>query len=215
MLEGDNRWQRFRFNWRDGCMVQNCERTFTIGNLDTDNRPIAGIFESQVVEGSTLEIAEHGLNFRFGLIALGIAEQWIIPAVVGQQGPVALSALLGDLMSDVCLDVDQFVNNPGFCQNVIVNALSAIIIDQLGGFNFDPDEFRISGSATLVDSDTDLRIDQLQNGVWHGTINTDELNLSFNGCFTGCREAECPAPENECVIPAFVPEMDMMGMNSN
>jgi hypothetical protein len=215
MLEGDNRWQRFRFNWRDGCMVQDCDRTFTIGNLDTDNRPIAGIFDSQVVEGSTLEIAEHGLNFRFGLIALGIAEQWIIPAVVGQQGPVALSALLGDLMSDVCIDVDQFLNRPDFCQNVIVNALSAIIIDQLGGFNFDPDEFRISGSATLVDSDTDLRIDQLQNGVWHGTINTDELNLSFNGCFTGCREAECPAPENECVIPAFVPEMDMMGMNSN
>jgi hypothetical protein len=37
MLGGDNRWQRFRFDWRNGCMAQDCSREFTIGNLDNDN----------------------------------------------------------------------------------------------------------------------------------------------------------------------------------
>lgn len=217
LLRGDNRWQRFRFDWRNGCMVPDCSREFTIGNLDNDSRPVFGQFDAQVVENSTLEIGEHGLSFRFGVIALGIAEQWIFPAVVGRQGqgPTPISELLGDLMSDICIDIDDFANNPGFCQNVIVAALSALIIDQLGGFDFSPDEFRLTGSATLVDGDNDLRIDQLANGVWYGTITTDNLDLSFNGCFTGCRDAECPAPDNECMIPLFMPEMEMdeMGMN--
>ncbi len=222
MLGGDNRWQRFRFQWRDGCMAQNCDREFTIGNLDNDNRPIAGLFDAEVVNTQTLEIADHGLNFRFGLIALGIAEQWILPSVVGRQGPVSLRELLGDLMSDTCRDVDQLVNQMGFCQNVIVNALSAVIIDQLSNLDFSPEQFRINGSATLVDSNTDLRIDTLQDGVWYGSIDTGDVLLRFNGCFTGCRDAECPAPENECEIPMFIPEMDnmemsddMMGMNDN
>ena len=215
MLSGDNRWQRFRFEWRDGCMAQDCNREFTIGNLDQDNRPIAGLFDAQVVESSTLEIAEHGLNFRFGLIALGIAEQWVLPSIVGRQGPVSLRDLLGDLMSDVCIDVDNFVGRNGFCQSVIVNALSAVIIDQLGNLDFSPEQFKITGSATLVDADADLRIDQLANGVWYGTIDTGDTTLSFNGCFTGCRDNECVAPDNECVIPMFVPEMEEMGMNGN
>jgi hypothetical protein len=196
-------------------MVQDCNREFTIGNLDSDNRPIAGLFDAQVVESTTLEIAEHGLNFRFGLIALGIAEQWVLPSVVNRPAPVSLRDLLGDLMSDVCLDVDSLVGRPGFCQSVIVNALSAVIIDQLSNLDFSPEQFRITGSATLVDNDLDLRIDQLQNGVWYGTIDTGDVTLSFNGCFTGCRDAECPAPENECMIPLFVPGMEEMGMNGN
>lgn len=212
MLTGDNRWQRFRFEWRDGCMAQDCNREFTIGNLDNDNRPIAGIFDAEVVEAQTLDIKDHGLNFRFGLIALGIAEQWVLPSVTGLPAPTSLRDTLGNLMADVCIDLDNAVSNPGFCQSVIVNALSAVIIDQLGNLNFSPEQFRINGSATLVDSDTDLRIDKLENGVWYATIDTGDTNLFFNGCFTGCRDAECPAPENECTIPMFVPEMEMMEM---
>lgn len=221
MLSGDNRWQRFRFEWRDGCMAQNCDRTFTIGNLDNDNRPIAGLFDAEVVDAQTLEIFDHGLNFRFGLIALGIAEQWVLPSVVGRQGPVSLRDLLGELMRDTCISIDMTVGQMNFCQNVIVNALSAVIIDQLSNLDFSPEQFRINGSATLVDSNTDLRIDTLQNGVWYGSIDTGNTILRFNGCFTGCRDAECPAPDNECEIPLFVPEMDnmnmndMMGMNGN
>ena len=223
MLSGDNRWQRFRFQWREGCMAQDCDREFTIGNLDNDNRPIAGLFDAEVVEAQTLNIYDHGLNFRFGLIALGIAEQWILPAVVGRQGPVTLTDLLGDLMASTCQDIDNYIGNQGFCQNVIVNALSAVIIDQLGNLDFSPEQFRINGSATLVDGDTDLRIDQLQEGVWYGSIDTGDTLLRFNGCFTGCRDMECPAPENDCVIPMFIPEpepeemeeMEMMGMNGN
>lgn len=216
MLTGDNRWQRFRFQWRDGCMAQNCDREFTIGNLDNDNRPIAGLFDAEVIDAQTLDIYDHGLNFRFGLIALGIAEQWVLPSVVGRQGPVSLRDLLSDLMATTCVDIDNYISNPGFCQNVIVNALSAVIIDQLSNLNFSPEQFRINGSATLVDNDTDLRIDQLKDGVWYGSIDTGNVMLRFNGCFTGCRDAECVAPENECDIPMYIPEMnEMMGMNGN
>ncbi|MEE2644224.1 MAG: hypothetical protein VYD19_04770, partial [Myxococcota bacterium] len=87
IIEGvDNRWQSFRFLWRNGCAEPNpadCEREFTIGDLERLERPIAGTFNA-VVEGETLEIGGHGLNFQYGLIGLGIAESWLLPTLLSE-----------------------------------------------------------------------------------------------------------------------------------
>ena len=93
------------------------------------------------------------------------------------------------------------INQPGFCEDVLINAVSAIIIDQLGRLDFEPDQFRVQGRATLVDENIDLRIDQMIDGEWYGQIDTGDFQLSFNGCFVGCRDFECEVPLDTCDIP--------------
>ena len=208
MIEAYNRWQSFRFVWRDGCpMGDDCTREFTIGDLDRFARPIEGRFEAQVA-GPEMTIFEHGMTFRYGLIALGLIETWLIPAVLGTQVgvPVTLNELLADVFEQTCIDVDQALSNPGFCENVLINAVSAVIVDQLGRLDFEPDQFRLQGRATLVDENIDLRIDQIIDGQWVGQIDTGDFQLEFNGCFVGCRDMECAEPLDSCEIEMWMPQ---------
>lgn len=208
MIEAYNRWQSFRFIWRDGCMMgDDCTRNFTIGDLDRLARPVEGRFDAQV-DGSEMTIFEHGMTFRYGLIALGLMETWLIPAVLGTQigVPVQINDLLSDVFEGVCVDVDSAIGQQGFCENVLISALSAIIVDQLGRLNFAPEQFRLQGRATLVDENIDLRIDQMIDGQWVGQIDTGDFQLGFNGCFVGCRDMECAAPLDTCDIEMWMPQ---------
>jgi glycerophosphoryl diester phosphodiesterase len=58
----------------------------------------------------------------------------------------------------------------------------------------------------LKDTDGDLNIDLLDNGVWTGSIAfTDQATVPFRGCFKGCKErigAECQDDLTICEIPA-------------
>ena len=208
MIEAYNRWQTFRFVWRDGCMMgDDCTRDFTIGDLDRLARPVEGLFDAQV-DGPEMTIFEHGMTFRYGLIALGLMETWLIPAVLGTQigVPVRINDLLADVFETVCADVDSALNQPGFCENVLISAVSAVIVDQLGRLDFEPDQFRLQGRATLVDENIDLRIDQMIDGQWVGQIDTGDFQLGFNGCFVGCRDMECAAPLDTCDIEMWTPQ---------
>ncbi|MEE2643789.1 MAG: hypothetical protein VYD19_02540, partial [Myxococcota bacterium] len=207
----DNRWQSFRFLWRNGCAEPNpadCEREFTIGDLERLERPIAGTFDA-VVEGETLQVGGHGLNFQYGLIGLGIAESWLLPTLLSEMGPLRLEEALALVLP--CGDINQALNgnpNSGFCENVLVTALSAFLVDQLGSLDFSPEQFSIEGYATARDSDGDLNIDQLIDGVWLGEIELGEDRLlSFSGCFNACRDAECAAPYDDCTIPPLAPRL--------
>jgi hypothetical protein len=219
----DNRWLRFRFNWRDDCMANECEREFTIGNIDTLARPIAGIFDA-TIEEQQLKISEHGMTFRYGLIILGLAETWVIPAVLNQPGPVSLNDLISELMEGICPEIDMLSGQMGFCDSVIVTALSAVIVDQLGRLEFDPDQFRLRGYATMVDDNQDLRVDRMVDGVWCGSVDLGSSQVGFNGCFVGCRDAECEGEANECLISMDLSvceemensdSMEIMEMSSN
>ncbi|MEZ4474141.1 MAG: hypothetical protein R3F60_25810 [bacterium] len=206
----DNRWQQFRFQWRNGCpMGENCQRQFAIGNLDQERRPIAGVFESYLESREDpdtgrsdlyLVIEPHSLNFRYGIIILGLAEAWIIPAIVGQPGPMTLEDLLGTLLP--CDQINDFFGDPmsGLCEDILVAALSEILYDQIRRLDFAPEAFQLRGTAIPVDEDGNLEIDRLQSGKWIGSLRIGDQELSFNGCFEGCRgDEECPPPECDIV----------------
>ena len=114
--------------------------------------------------------------------------------------------LLDDTLNCTEADVDNALNQPGFCENVLISAVSAVIVDQLGRLNFEPDQFRLQGRATLVDENIDLRIDQMIDGQWVGQIDTGDFQLGFNGCFVGCRDMECAAPLDTCDIEMWTPQ---------
>lgn len=207
MVGNDNRWQKFRFIWRDGCPQPGmCEREFTIGDLDVERRPIAGAFTAEL-RGVELHIQPHSLNVKYGLILLGIAEQWVIPAILGEQGPVTIEDMLAAWLP--CEEINNFFNDqtPGVCEEVLVQALSDVITDQIGRLDVDVDQFVLEGDCSPLDTDGDLRIDTLANGVWRGTMRfSDDNVVPFSGCFSGCRpEMECA---EQCEIPAGMEEMD-------
>jgi hypothetical protein len=203
LLTNANRWLIFRFLWRNGCaMGMDCYREFTIGNLNSLRDPIEGVFDAQV-NGNRLTINAHGLSFKYGLIALGLAETWIFPQFLNQPGPIALNDALNQALAGVCMQIDATLNNPNFCRNVLITALSAIITDQLSRLDFAPEQFTISGTVDSKDENNDLLIDQLINGIWDIAIEiNDTTTIHSKGCFSACRDTECPAPLNDCVIPA-------------
>ena len=194
----DNNWQKFRFVWRNGCpQGEDCSREFTIGDLDRERRPISGTFDAHV-EGWDMDISPHGLNFRYGLILVGLAEQWIIPLIANQPPPYRIEDMLADLIP--CADINDFFGDPnsGLCEDVLVAALSDVIYDQLGRLQFEPEQFRLSGTALARDRDGDLVVDMLDEGLWAGVLTFGDTVLDFEGCFQGCRDNECEG--NGCVI---------------
>ncbi len=197
MLSGnDNRWQKFRFTWRNGCPMNDpgmCQREFTIGDLDVDRRPIAGVFNGRL-EGLDLNIDSHGLNVKYGVILLGIAETWVIPAILGQ--PIGQRIGLDEVLATLlpCEDINDFFGDPqsGLCEDVLVAALTEILIEQLVQLDVDVDQFQLRGTVQPLDTDGDLAIDTLSNGIWNGSIDFGgEMPIPFDGCFNGCRDQEC------------------------
>jgi hypothetical protein len=189
----DDRWQKFRFVW-DGET-----REFTFGDLGRDYRPVAGVFEGRVTD-ETLELGSHGMTLKLGIIALGIVELWIAPSFLREPPPVSLEDVLAAVIPCAAIN-DYIFNDPnnGLCEDVLVAALGGLIEEQLAGLDLAPDAFRIEGTAKLRDSDGDLRIDRLEEGVWRGTIDVNGRPFAFPGCFTACRDEACP--EADCVIP--------------
>ena len=208
---------------------RDCIRQFPIGP-DGEERPIAGLFEAAVCDLSaaaearpatcpaSLEITQliipsHSFNAHYGTILLAVAEQWIIPAVLGAtsgnpvDGPVALDELLGQLLP--CETINNAIGaGSSFCENVLVAAISDLVVDQLSRLDINIAPFTVSGTVNPKDTNADLNIDRLDDGVWTGVIDFGGNMVPFRGCFSGCKKEfdenrrviPCPDVETPCTI---------------
>lgn len=207
----DHRWQIFRLVWREGCPQRGaaCERAFAVGDLDDARRPIAGRFTAELADGR-LHVRPHTVNVPLHLVLLGILERWLIPAIAaepGPQTPLALGEVLAERMP--CEQINDFFGDrtPGICEEVFVDALGDVLPDSIGRFGAEVEAVVLEGDGEALDTDHDLRIDTLANGVWRGTVRYADGSVApFSGCFRGCRpEMEC---DDGCEIPAPMDEMD-------
>ncbi len=203
----ENRWQKLRFDWNNGCPPgEMCTREFTFGDLEVDRRPVAGPFDGQI-EGVRMNISEHSMTLHYGSILLGLATQWLIPAITGTDGPVTVEEVLDTLIP--CEPINDAVGDPdsGLCEDVLVAALSDILIEQIGNLTFDGDgAFRLNGSMEPQDADGDLVVDTLALGVWTANISFGGSPTVIDGCFTGCRPGGdgTPCTPAPCTIGAPV-----------
>ncbi len=190
IVGNDNRWQKFQFTWRTGCPEgEDCTREFALGDLSVDDRPIFGTFNANQ-DGSTLNIEAHSITFRYGLIALGIINSWVVPRLLDPPSDMPVSLEEGLTQIVPCGPVNEFLTGDagdGICERIIVAALAEVITSQLGMLEFEPGQFQISGTVTPVDNDGDLAIDALEGGVWTGEVTIGDAPIPFAGCFTGCR----------------------------
>ncbi|MEE2756269.1 MAG: hypothetical protein VYA30_06395 [Myxococcota bacterium] len=190
LRNNEDRWRKFRFSWRQGCPAgQNCEdEEFTIGDIHSENGRETAIFApfDAVVSGSTMEIKEHTLTVKYGLLLLGIAEYWVVPAVLNVNGPVTIQSMLVNVLP--CQSIDNFLDDQSFCEDVLAAGLGEVLREVISGLSFSNDAFTLQGTVRPVDDDGDLVIDRLQGGIWRGRIGA---NSEFNGCFNGCRGLDC------------------------
>ncbi len=197
----DNRWQKFRWTWRDGCPAgENCTREFALGDLQVDDRPIYGTFDA-ALEGATLRIESHSVNFRYGLIILEMAQNWLLPRLLDPPSNqrVTVEEMLGAILP--CAAINEGLTgdaNDDICEQVLVASLAEIIVDQIGALEFAADEFTIEGTVIPVDSDGDLVIDQLSMGQWSGSVAISDPPFAFQGCFEGCRPGAEPCEPAAC-----------------
>ncbi len=206
-IEGnDNRWQKFEFTWRLNCPDDmDCTQEFALGDLAINDRPIFGTFNAEL-DGPQLFIETHGITFRYGLIILGIATNWVIPAITGANGPVTVEEMIATLVP--CDEINDFLTGDprdGLCERVLVAALAEVLVNQLSRLEFSAEQFTIRGEVTPVDENGDLTIDRLEMGIWNGNIDAGDLQLEFNGCFEGCRPENGQDCEPEdCIIPPLM-----------
>lgn len=192
----DNRWQSMRFNWTRDCVTApNCQREVTFGQLGPQSRTVAGVFDAQLENDGTVSILEHPFTVGYGEIMLGLLETWIIPLVLnpGLAGSaVGIEELLETLIP--CNAIEEAVGvddpqNSTLCEDILVNALSGLIRDQVSRLNFSGDSLIMSGDFVPTMLNSSLNVDQLSEGHWYGVIDN---NIEFNGCFVGCRNsADC------------------------
>jgi hypothetical protein len=196
--ENETRWEKLRLTWRG------MQRDFVIGDLtsvqaDPDGRQrIISAFFDGYLNGSTMEIADHNMDIKLGIILLGIAEYWVLPEIVGLAPPVSIGDVLEELLP--CDRIDATVNIMGFCRDDIAPALASIIRDQIGNLQVSSNGLTLSGTTIPVDTDGDLSIDNLTNGVWEGAFT--ETNR-FYGCFNACKcvDATCSCQPSDCTVP--------------
>jgi len=196
--ENETRWEKLRLTWRG------VQRDFVIGDLtsvmaDSDGRQriISSPFDGYL-NGQTMEIADHNMDIKLGIILLGIAEYWVLPEIVGLAPPVGIGDVLEELLP--CARIDATVNIMGFCRDDIAPALATIIRDQISNLQISANGLTLSGTTIPVDNDGDLIVDNLTSGVWEGAFT--ETNRFF-GCFNACKcvDATCSCQPSDCTVP--------------
>lgn len=201
----DNRWNRIRFNWDIDCAMPGmCQREVTFNQLGRHSRSVAGLFDAQErPDDNRVDILEHNFAIAYGNIILGLLEAWIIPLAYGDGSgnAIQLQDFLRINLMGPCDSINMSLGLPAdseTCINTLAVALDALIRDQVGQLNFEEDALVMSGSFNPIDTNNDLSIDKLDDGRWRGVL---DGGLTFEGCFTACRGAECDGPVCQLTPP--------------
>ncbi len=191
----ESRWNAFRFAWRLGCpfdLPEQCQRDFDLEAAGIGRRTLVGVFDAELGDGDLLHIEPHTFGVHFGRLAVALLETWILPAILGEDGPITLHEYLGRLIP--CADINAALPpgdpNSGVCEATIVDPLADELLRQvegLGGF----EAFTFEGTVTVAEAVPDLSVDRLLDGRWDGTFGDDDALVPDVGTFEGCRVGQC------------------------
>jgi hypothetical protein len=179
-----------------------CKCPVSMTALQDTNLPmdiIKGVFYGQIANFDNLIIQQHKVEINYGKLIMWVINDLIIPAVTGGQYHSLEDAIkavidcqgiangmLGDLLDAIGLDRDILKDACDGAVTIFVDPIEEII----GALKLDS-SIRLQGSCTMVDTDDNLTVDKLINGVWLGTIEVDgEQGPEFEGEFSAVR-AQC------------------------
>ena len=192
----ESRWSALRFAWRLGCpfdLPEQCLRDFDLEAAGVGRRTLVGAFDAELRDGDVLHIEPHTFGVHFGRLAVALLEAWVLPAILGEEGPVTVHAYLARLVP--CADINAALPpgdpNSGVCEATIVDPLADELLRQIEGLGAGFEAFTFEGTVTVGEAVPDLSVDRLLDGRWDGAFGDDDALVPAVGTFEGCRVGQC------------------------
>jgi hypothetical protein len=175
---------------------EQCFRDFSLIEAGVGARTLVGVFDAQLTDGDVLQIGAHQIRVHVGRLALALAERWLLPAMMGVEGPVTIDDFLLQLVP--CADINAAIPpgnpNSGVCEQLIVHPLADQLRQQIEGIAVGLDTFTLQGHVKAVDLIPDTRTDHLVDGVWDANFGNAGDLVPGAGTFSGCRSDFCDQP---------------------
>jgi hypothetical protein len=161
---------------------------------------LRGDWTGRVLSYDQLIIDRHGIDFNYGRLLLFALENWVFPWLTGSPAPVTLEDVvreiincrgIADWIGDICAfgECIRRESIEGFCNgavSLIFGSLFRVFVDALA---FDS-VLELRGQVTLVNTDTDLAVEELRDGEYIGNIRVDGRSTPFQADFEGQRRGE-------------------------
>lgn len=158
---------------------------------------LRGDWTGRVLSYNRLDIDRHAVDFNYGRLILFVLETYIFPFLTGDEPPVTLEDVMVDIINcpgiadfigDICLGgscvtEDDIENFCGTAVGLVFGTLFEVFV---GALSFDS-VLELRGTVTLVNTDTDLEIEELVDGEYTGTIFIDAEGSPFTATFEGVR----------------------------
>ena len=187
VVEGTESWVGLALYWRMDCPGQQytpeCRTEINLADIGDTQFPldlIEGRWTGTILGFDQLFIGRHEIELNYGRLILYVLNEIILPELTGGEYHSLYDAATG------WIDCAAIASNGGF----VVEALEAVGIspgdiegfcDDAVSFVFGPLEayiyglaassnLSLTGTATLVDDDSDLSVDRIEEGVFEGTV---------------------------------------------
>jgi len=164
---------------------------------------LRGDWTGRVLSYNNLSIDRHPVDFNYGRLILFVLETFLFPAITGDPAPVTLEDVFSDIVNcdgfasfitgsdgEICvIGCIEHSDIEGFCEGAISLVFGTLFESFVGALSFDS-VMEMRGSATLVNDDTDLEVELLEDGEYTGTISIGSDGSPFNADFYGSRREE-------------------------
>jgi hypothetical protein len=156
---------------------------------------IEGKFTGLIHDFDRLDIDNHTIKINYGKLILFVLNEIILPAITGEHNltDAILSFIncagIADKFSNSVLDGIGVSESDieGFCTNGITWIVKPVEFI-VGGLALDS-QLRLSGKATLVDTDDNLIVDEIIDGDYVGHIEVDgQEGPAFDGYWFAWRQ---------------------------
>ncbi|MBU0553377.1 hypothetical protein KKF91_04410 [Myxococcota bacterium] len=196
LKNNESRWHGLEFFWTQGCPDDervNCTRRFDLLEMGFGQRSVVAAFDARLDEDEGLTLLPHTLELHVGRMVSSLIEAWLLPAILGVEGPMSYEQFLADSIN--CPQINEalppFDPASGLCERAIVAPLAETLRERIAAIGGQPKLLTFEGHVTPTDFDPDLRVDHLIDGVWDISFGADEATIPEAGTFRGCRAGEC------------------------
>ncbi len=203
-IKGEIAFTGLNLYWKLGC-DKNDPNYATCGQIHLDasdavNDPnfpmnfLAGTLTGTISQQVNMSIDSSTIKLNYGKLIMFVLTNVILKAITGETTfQAAMSKLVncagiakgigGSILGKLGLSESTV---KGVCDSAV--ALLVLPIEQLiGGLALDS-KLMLTGSCTMVDGNDDLKVDELIDGVWVGTIVADTPGKPFKGDFSAIRQ---------------------------
>lgn len=202
---GVDKWIGLALYWRLGCGDDpdpDCGRLPIVLD-EVDLGLLRGDWTGRVVGYDRLDIDRHPIDFEYGRLILYVLEYIVLPALVGEDGPITLEDLMSRILN--CAGIGDFIAGDGdclcalgacvcdtdiegFCEDFIGLVFGPIFRGFVEGLSFDA-VLDIRGSATMINRDANLAVDAMVDGEYIGNMYIGETPTPFTATWCGVNQA--------------------------